>query len=328
MAARVMTASELTGVVLRDLRELRADSLNELLDEEGTFWREELAWDFESSASLVTKFVEIQALNGYAAIFGRRVVGYCYYVFEDHKGMIGDLYVARDFRSAGNLELQLLGAALDDLRASREVRRIEAQLMTFTGPMPERDPRFVAHLKTIPRDFLFAGLPLARRAEPRDLPERINIVPWRERHQEGAAHLVRDVYRGHVDSEINDQYRTLPGARKFLYNIIQFPGCGTFLQAGSLVALDTQTSAVVGTCLTSTVGPGAAHITQICVSKDWQGCALGYELLRQSMELLREQGMGTVSLTVTSGNKQAMGLYERLGFRKTRHFCAYVWEGF
>jgi ribosomal protein S18 acetylase RimI-like enzyme len=131
-----------------------------------------------------------------------------------------------------------------------------------------------------------------------------------------------------VDSDINDQYRSTPGARKFLFNIIQYPGCGNFLAAGSLAAFDTETGAMAGVCLTSVVSAESGHIPQICISKDWRGRGVGYELLRQSLELLRQRGMKRVSLTVTSENAQALALYERMGFRRERHFSAYVWEGF
>jgi ribosomal protein S18 acetylase RimI-like enzyme len=316
---------------LCDLRELQSPGLDELLAEESAFWRDSLAWDFENSAALVRKFVDIRALNGYAAICDGRVAGYAYFVFEDHKGLIGDLYVRREFRgpwAGGTLEARLLQSVLRDLRGSGQVRRIESQLMTFMGPMPEVDARLAAHLKTFPRDFLLARLPLDVPAKRREISPRITIFSWQERYQEGAAQLIRDAYKGHVDSEINDQYRSLPGARKFLFNIIQYPGCGNFLPAGSLAAFDTETGMLAGVCLTSVVAPESGHITQICVAKDWQGHGVGYELLRQSLELLRQRGMKKVSLTVTSENTQALGLYERIGFRRTRHFPAYVWEGF
>jgi ribosomal protein S18 acetylase RimI-like enzyme len=204
------------------------------------------------------------------------------------------------------------------------VRRIESQLMTFVGPIPHTDP----YLRTFPRDFLSVRLPLEFPLKPREIPPRICILPWQEHYQEGSAQLISTAYRGHVDSEINDQYRSMVGARKFLFNIIQYPGCGNFLQAGSLVAFDSERGTLAGICLTSVVGEESGHITQICVMKEWHGRGLGYELLRQSLELLRNRGIKKVSLTVTSENKQALGLYERMGFKRTRHFSAYVWEGF
>ena len=171
-------------------------------------------------------------------------------------------------------------------------------------------------------------LPIEFPLKQRAIAPRICILPWQEHYQEGAAQLISTAYRGHVDSEINDQYRSMVGARKFLFNIIQFPGCGNFFQAASLVAFDSERGTLVGMCLASLVGEESGHITQICVSKDWQGRGLGYELLRQSLELLRQRAVKKVSLTVTSENTRALGLYERMGFRKTRHFSAYVWEGF
>jgi ribosomal protein S18 acetylase RimI-like enzyme len=323
MAALVEAGPQSAEPELCDLRSLRASGLDELLAEESAFWKDALAWDFENSAALVRKFVDIRALNGYALICDGRVAGYTYFVFEEHKGLVGDLYVRRQYRDAAR-ELRLLEAVLHDLRRSPQVRRIESQLITFGGPVPQDDP----YLRIFPRDFLSVRLPLEFPLKPKSVPPRISILPWQEHYQEGAAQLISLAYRGHVDSEINDQYRSMAGARKFLFNIVQYPGCGNFFQAASLIAFDTDRGVLAGICLASLVGEESGHITQICVAKDWQSRGLGYELLRQSLELLRERSVKKVSLTVTSENQQALGLYERMGFRKTRHFSAYVWEGF
>jgi len=60
------------------------------------------------------------------------------------------------------------------------------------------------------------------------LPPQFEIRPWSEQEYQSAAALITAAYRGHVDSEINDQYRTLTGSLRFLNNIVRFPGCGTF----------------------------------------------------------------------------------------------------
>jgi ribosomal protein S18 acetylase RimI-like enzyme len=80
--------------------------------------------------------------------------------------------------------------------------------------------------------------------------------------------------------------------------------------------------------LASVVGRDAGHITQICVSPEVRGTGVGYDLLRRSMMTLREHGCRKVSLTVTASNRDAVDLYERMGFRTIRKFSAYVWEGF
>jgi len=70
------------------------------------------------------------------------------------------------------------------------------------------------------------------------------------------------------------------------------------------------------------------HITQICTAPSHQGRGLGYELLRQSLSGLRKAGCHSATLTVTSANREAVSLYERVGFKTIRGFQAFVWEGF
>ena len=60
-------------------------------------WRNELEWDFEKSADLVRRFVDLSALNGSALVEDGEVAGYMYYVLEEDKGLIGDLYVRRRY---------------------------------------------------------------------------------------------------------------------------------------------------------------------------------------------------------------------------------------
>jgi ribosomal protein S18 acetylase RimI-like enzyme len=69
-------------------------------------------------------------------------------------------------------------------------------------------------------------------------------------------------------------------------------------------------------------------VTQICVAPAVKGQGVGYELLRRSLGVLAQSGAKTVSLTVTAANRDAVRLYERVGFRTVRRFSAFVWEGF
>ena len=140
--------------------------------------------------------------------------------------------------------------------------------------------------------------------------------------------MIASAYEGHVDSRINDQYRSVSGARRFLLNIIQYPGCGAFFQPGSYVAADTAAGQLCGICLSSLVSADVGHITQICVTPEVRGTGAGYELLRRSLNALAEYGCRAASLTVTSSNTGAIELYERVGFRTRDRFAAYVWDGF
>src|SRR4029077_10079875 len=118
-----------------DLRELRADDLEPLLQEEIRTWDESLDWDFRKSADLVRRFVDLRALNGCALIDGHDVIGYAYFVLEEHKGLIGDLYVRLQSRSVEG-ENRLLEAVLDEMIVTPHLARIESQLMmieSFAG---------------------------------------------------------------------------------------------------------------------------------------------------------------------------------------------------
>jgi hypothetical protein len=84
---------------LVDLRRLTARDLEPLLEEETAAWRDELEWDFDKSAGLVRRFVDLRALNGSAIVEDGEVSGYVYYVLEDNKALIGDLYVRRAWRT-------------------------------------------------------------------------------------------------------------------------------------------------------------------------------------------------------------------------------------
>jgi ribosomal protein S18 acetylase RimI-like enzyme len=130
-----------------------------------------------------------------------------------------------------------------------------------------------------------------------------------------------------VDSEINDQYRTLSGSLRFLNNIIRFPGCGTFDAESSFVAVNKRNLSLVGVILCSRVRYDTGHVTQICVLPEHRGLGLGKALLAATVRNLTQRKFSALSLTVTEANSPAVDLYARLGFEKKRVFDAFVWEG-
>lgn len=312
---------------LLDLRQVRSSDMHALLEEESATWERLLDWDFRPSASLVRRFIDMQALTGYALTVQGRVVGYAYFVCEDRKGLIGDLYIMEAFASI-DTETFLLQAILDEVLKTPAVRRVESQLMMLRNWPHMRIPH-APHARLFKRQYMelalnhSTALVLAgRRSTP------MAIDNWNERRQDEAASLIAEAYRGHVDSEINDQYRSPGGARRFLLNIVQYPGCGSFFQPASFVALDPANHRLTGLSLSSLVHADVGHITQICVSNAVKGHGVGYQLMRHSLESLEKHACRKASLTVTTTNTEAIRLYERLGFRRVRDFAAIVWEGF
>jgi ribosomal protein S18 acetylase RimI-like enzyme len=322
MAAR----SEACFPEVVELCGLTAQEFDLLLEEEIAVWRERFDWDFKPSADLLRRFLHMRSLNGYALRFDNEVIGYSYYVVEGRKGLIGDFYVRRAYTDP-SFEMMLLGATLQGIMLISGIKRIESQLLLMHSP-PSQPLPFQRFLKRYDRYFMEVNRSVALALEPKSLSFRANLIPWSERLSEEIAHLVTYSYRGHVDSEINDQYRTIPGARHFLMNIIQYPGCGRFSPKASVVALDAGTGKVCGVCLASMVSETAGHITQLCILPGVRGAHLGYELLRYALTRLMALGCGSVSLTVTCSNLEAIRLYESVGFRLVSTFPALVWETF
>ena len=324
MAARLSPAPLHSSANVVDLRRVSVRDLDALLEEESAEWLLEVEWDFRKSADLVRRFVGLRALSGCALIEDGQVAGYLYYVLEEAKGLIGDIYVRKPLRTVER-ENRLLGAALESIAEAGSIRRVEAQLMMLAFP-PGRSVPFAPYATTYTRNFMSVDLRGAALAEGRGR-QPVYLERWSDHYQEPAAQLIATAYAGHVDGHINDQYRSGEGARRFLYNIVQYPGCGIFFRPASYVALDVSTGRLCGLSLASMVAPECGHVTQICVSQAARGTGVGHALLRQSLVALRQAGCRSASLTVTEANADAVSLYERVGFRTIRQFPAYVWEG-
>jgi GNAT superfamily N-acetyltransferase len=312
------------GLEITDIRRLGSRDLNPLLVEEAEEWERELDWDFGKSADLIRKFADARGLAGAALLDRGEVAGYGYAIVEDNKGLIGDVYVRHAWRG-GDSEVRLFRTLLDSLIATPGVLRIESQLMLMESGVAKAllRERFVRLYER-----LLLRLPNSQSLHPgRAIPPfRFRIEQWGDHHYDGAANVIALAYIGHIDAKINDQYLSVEGARRFLYNVVQFPGCGSFYKGASFVALDMITGWVAGISLCSFVSDYAGHITQLCVTPCARGTGLGYELLRRSVEELRRAGAKRISLTVTAANQEAVRLYERCGFEEVRRFHAYVWE--
>ena len=317
--------SEAPRLEVVDLAQVKAQQLMPLFAQEIEIWRRKFCWDFRASADLLNRYVNLQSLYGYALRVGGRVVGYTYLVCEGHKGLIGDFFIAEEFNTPISEQI-LLTTAVEGLMRTAGVKRIESQLMMLRN----QNLRIPFEQFLSRHDRLFMELrctSIANLVEGR--PEiEVVFVPWAERYSEELARLVSSCYKGHIDSEINDQYRSIPGARHFLTNIIRYPGCGNFAPKNSVLALDSRTGRVCGVCLVSMVSERAGHITQLCILPAIRGGQLGYELIRRALKNLSRSGCGTVSLTVTGSNVNAIRLYESIGFNAKWVFPALVWEGF
>src|SRR5258708_1852295 len=232
------------GVEILDLRHFSSHHLRPLLERESRLWAQMMSWDYRPSAEMILRYVDSKILPGYAAVENGNIGGYAFFVYEGSKGVIGDLYADDSIRIEGDtVERRLAVHVIETLQRSPGVHRIEAQLLphessALSGPFLREG------FQQLPR--LFMVLPLTNSPQPRIAPvPDIEFRRWVEQDFQPAATVITTAYRGHIDSEINDQYRSLSGSLRFLNNIVRFPGCVIFDGNASFVAVHRPTRSVV-----------------------------------------------------------------------------------
>ncbi len=319
-----------------DLRHFSAAQLAPLLRDQAARWQRRLQWDYTRASTLLLDYIDSRVLPGFVALHSGRIVGYAFAVYEAAKAVVGDVYAFNETESLANPICEtLLHHLLDLLLASPGVDRIESQLLMFpTGALAS--PFLARGFRPCPRLFMICdlggsntlgapGLDFQTWAGTESTPNPL-LQPWRPEFYNPAAALIHHCYTGHIDSTINDQYRSVQGAQRFLHNIIRFPGCGVFDTESSWVLRNPDTLALDAILLCSRVRGDVAHITQLCVSPALRGHGLGQMLLRHCAEDIRKRGVKTLSLTVTETNAAAVTLYERNGFKTLHRFDAMVWD--
>ncbi len=312
-----------------DLRKIAARDLDPLLEEEIREWQTELDWDFRPSADLVRRYTATNSLGGAALMVDGAVAGYGYGVLEEPRGIIGDLYIRSAVRNPQS-ECDLFHSLLEALATTPRIARMESQLMLLTADsaqMIEANRSTPHAVRLFPRCLMVRPASVELPPPENGPLARFRFDRWQDHSMHVAGTIIAGAYKGETDAEINSQYRSPGGARRFLSNIVEFPGCGAFHPGASFIASDRSTGEPAGMVLASFVAKDVGHISQLCVLPGSRGVGLGKELLRAAVGMLGRHGARNVTLTVTSSNSTAISLYEKFGFRRGRSFYAYIWEG-
>jgi len=311
-----------------DLRHFSAASLRPLLDAEARVWSQRLEWDYRPSANLLLQYLDSRILPGYVAVENGRISGYVFCVYEEHKAVVGDVFAILPQHSestAAHIESKLIESLLELLQNSPGIDRIESQLLLHPhGELANVFAKagFSIHKRLFMRRDLLANAPAA--SPP--LPSGLDMRPWHDDDFNAAARLISAAYSGHLDSYINDQYRSTAGSLRFLHNIVRFPGCGYFDAPASRVLIRRETKEFAGLVLCSRVREDVAHITQLCVAKEERSHGMGRLLIEDCAANLKSQGFRALTLTVTAGNENAVSLYNRADFQTIHDFDAMLWE--
>jgi ribosomal protein S18 acetylase RimI-like enzyme len=316
-----------------DLRHFAANSLRPVLEEESRVWGQRLRWDYRTSADLLLQYLDSRVLPGYVALENGRVAGYVFCVYEDTKAVIGDVFAIPPRNggpSAHDIESRLLAHLIELLKNSPGVDRIESQLLLHPhGEHAEvfRQNGFHIHCRLFMELDLDRGLgPDMLDAHSIPLPPGTVLRPWAEADFTPAGRLIADSYAGHLDSQINNQYRSISGSLRFLHNIVRFPGCGVFDPAASRVIAWRNSDEIAALLLCSRVRDDVGHVTQICVARQLRGRGYGKLLLKRCAGELERRGFKALTLTVTEENSNAVALYRACGFEDRHSFDAMVWD--
>ena len=291
-----------------------------LMDEEQQAWLRELDWDYAPIRRILESFLRQRLLPGFVLTNGASILGYSYFLVSQFKGVIGTLYASPE--QAQQAAESILRRTIESLKAIRNVRRIEAQILPLNGL--NLDPVFAEHgFRSFPRHYLELDLAARERQEP----ERSRvIVPWNSGHLLPAAGVACRSYRKGIDALICADYGSEASCAAYLRSVVDNPGCGVFLPESSFVAVDSR-GAPCGFILSSRISNTAAMIPQIAIHPAHQGKGSGNTLMRRALSSLQSAGFRTVRLTVTEQNRRAFDWYQRLGFKMRRDFGAYLWQG-
>jgi ribosomal protein S18 acetylase RimI-like enzyme len=317
------------SIEILDLRHFAATLLRPVLDAEGELWKQRLHWDYRTSARLLMQYLDNHMLPGYAALEAEQVTGYVFCVYEETKAVIGDVFAvparSEGSDSAHGIEEKLLRHLLELLVNSPQVERIESQLLLH--PSGSHAAVFqAAGFEIYRRLFMVQALKSLWKPPQVNLSGGLELRAWSDEDLAPAARLIADAYRGHPDSLINDQYRSVHGSMRFLNNIVRYSGCGAFSPQASHVVVERTSRELVGLILGSRVSPQSGHITQVCVHPQYRRKGLARLLLSLAAYWFMRQGATEISLTVTEANSEAVDLYLAEEYACKHTFDAAVWQ--
>ena len=321
------------SVEILDLRHFAAPVLRPVLEAEGELWEQRLHWDYHASARLLMQYLDNHMLPGYAALDVRPRDGLRVLRLRGDQGRHRRcIRPARHADGAGEgrgtahgTEETLLRHLFELLLNSPHVERIESQLLlhpsgSYAGIF--RDAGF----EIFRRLFLVQTLQGRWSPPQADLPANLELRPWREADLAPAARLICEAYRGHPDSLINDQYRSVHGSMRFLNNIVHYAGCGSFSPQVSYVVVERASRELAALVLGSRVSGQSGHLTQVCVHPAFRRRGLARLLLAQAAFSFMRLGATEISLTVTEANSEAIELYKDEGYQCAHSFDAAVWQ--
>jgi GNAT superfamily N-acetyltransferase len=307
-----------------DLVSVDPAELNGLWQREASLWRERLYWEVPGSPAILWRALQSGRVQGKAVRVGSLLAGYAYaHIISGQRGVISAFVIAPDWGPTRVGDL-LLDAMVADLHRFG-LPRIECPSVSFDAPWLEAT--FARQgFCVYGRQFLRAHLNGV--AELDNALAAVELEPWPARRRGAelgaAAEVMQAAYRGGIDAEISELYRTPGGCRTVLQNLIHQRLGGLFVAEAS--ALARYQGQLIGFTVITEIAPQQGHLAQIVVLPQYQGQGVGRALLRHSQARLIDLKFPTLSLIVSQANHPALKLYQAMGFRSVLTFSVFTWD--
>jgi ribosomal protein S18 acetylase RimI-like enzyme len=318
---------------IEPLAEVSISELEGLFDEQCEEWLHVLRWDYSGPSRLIRETARNGELSGVGALLDGRLIGFSFYVIEEDRCSIGDIYVSTRWRGIG-ADRAMAQTVLDLVESKPRIKRVESQCVSVGNelaslPFVERKfRRFERHymIRSLSSEMAASREQFSELSISGPSPREVSVRAWHDNDFGKAARVVHRSYRGEHDSKINSQYRTEEGCAELLAILTDHIWCGTFLPEASRIAIDRATGTHVGVLIASRLAPGAGHIGQISVLPAYQGRGIGRRMIDATMAELARDGFDAVSLAVTGANQGALHLYESCGFETVHRFPVFYRE--
>lgn len=327
MAIATLTTPNFRIVSLRD-----ADigGLEKLFDEQCLEWLELLHWDYTGPSALIRDVARRHELPGLAITVGSEIAGCGFWVIEQGRCSIGDIYITRKWRGA-RVDYVLAEAILDQLSSEHGFRRIESQCVNV-GTEGVGEVFVSRGFRRFHRHYMILELGAdvrvtsQRRLSSHSSVSDVEIRPWDDEMFDRAAHIIHRSYRDEDDRLINSQYRTEQGCGELLGVLTGHVWCGEFLANVSRIATSRVSGRPIGVLIALRIAPGVGHIGQISILPEYQGLGAGRRLIAAAVAEFTRLNFKNVSLAVTDSNSRALRLYESCGFKAIHTFPVFCRE--
>ncbi|MCG6157678.1 GNAT family N-acetyltransferase [Rubinisphaera margarita] len=148
-----------------------------------------------------------------------------------------------------------------------------------------------------------------------ELPDGFEWVSWHPRLIEAHARIKAECFEGEIDSVLFPCLSHLAGCRKLMSDIASrsnfVPAATWLIRHANRLTSPAYCGTIQGMSRATRLGA----IQNVGITPDCRGLGLGKSLVSKCLEGFAQAGMHRVYLDVTAANCNAVGLYEKIGFR-------------